>query len=402
MSAWRELRNARPAQLGNASFQVESDSAEFGRKTVLHTYPLRDKPFVEDLGRATRQFSIEAYLIGDDCYAQRDALIAVLESKGPHKLVHPSYGEMSVSIVQRARVDYTTREGGMVRVSFTCVEAGEISFPKASAATGEAVAEAANEALVAVEEEFTEAFEVASIPAFVPDAAIDLVDGFVDTVTDIAETIETVADAIPEFLASLNEISIAVSTLIQSPVVLAGKLLDAISQFNVITTRPQTSLDILKDLFGYGDDLPEVVANTPSRTQQKANQDVFTTLIKRVAIIEAVRASASIKFDSYDKAIETRGELIEAIDAQADAAEDDATYYALIALKTAMINDITERGANLARIVRRSLPVSIPSLTLSYDLYGDIANEPDLLSRNAIRDPLLLPSGEELEVLADV
>lgn len=400
--SWRDLRNARTAQLGNARFLVESGEAEFGRKTVLHRYPMRDRHYVEDLSRDTRTFTIEAYVIGADYMAARDAVIAEVERRGPHTLVHPYFGELQVDIVGRVRVQESTREGGMARITIPCIEAGELVFPSAAIATQEQVATLADSAIAAVEEEGAESFVVQRIPSFVPDAATDLVDGLVERMDEITNTITTLPDVVPQFLSALNELSVSASSLILAPATLAGKITDAIAQFNVIAARPQASLDVLKELFGFGDDLPVVNPMTPSRAQQADNQAAFTTLVQRAAVIEATRASASVAFDSYDTAVDTRDELIAALDAQAELADDDSVYYALTGLKAAMINDIAARGANLARIIERELNAPLPSLALAYDLYGDVELEEDVLTRNRVRDPLFVPSGATLEVLANV
>lgn len=399
--AWRDLRNSRPAQLGNARFLVLSGSAEFGRKTAVHEYPLRDKPFVEDLGRDTRQFSIEAYVIGADYMAARDALIAEIERAGPHRLVHPYFGEMRVDIIGKAHIEESTREGGMARISIPCIEAGELVFPSAAIATQDVVASQADAAVVAIQDDFAESFDVSGTPDFVSDSAESLVGDLTETMDDITRTITTLPDALPEFLATLNDVSVSVSSLILAPATLAGKITDAIAQFNVIAQRPEASLDILRDLFGFGADAQAVPTTTANRQAQARNQAAFFALVQRAAVVEAVRASATVAFTSYDDAVALRSELIEAVDALADVASDDAVYYALTKIKTAMINDITARGADLARVVQRQLRAPIPAIVLAYDLYGDLDLEADILARNSVRDPLFMPSAEPVEVLSN-
>ena len=48
----------------NTAFYTASAEMSGGRKTVVHEYPLRDKPYAEDLGRKGHSFNIEAYVLG--------------------------------------------------------------------------------------------------------------------------------------------------------------------------------------------------------------------------------------------------------------------------------------------------------------------------------------------------
>ena len=59
-----------------------------GRRIALHEYPYRDDPWPVDTGRATRRITVTGFLLRDDVFDQRTALIAALEQKGPGTLVH--------------------------------------------------------------------------------------------------------------------------------------------------------------------------------------------------------------------------------------------------------------------------------------------------------------------------
>ena len=122
-----------PDQLHAASFrgipfEVESTGGTFGRRGPLHEYPLRDKPYKQDMGRAARHLTIDAFVLGDDYLARRDDLIEALETAGSGLLVHPSMGPMTV-FAEPAEVVETKEEGGMARIRFSFVEAGELTFP---------------------------------------------------------------------------------------------------------------------------------------------------------------------------------------------------------------------------------------------------------------------------------
>ncbi len=127
----------RPASFRGVQFQVEDDEVTLGRRVQVHEYPNRDKPYTEDLGRATRLFTINAYLVGNDFFEARDRLIVAIDTPGPGTLVHPYYGEIAVCISGEIRVSHSGRNGRMYCINFNIVEAGELSFLTAGIATGQ-------------------------------------------------------------------------------------------------------------------------------------------------------------------------------------------------------------------------------------------------------------------------
>ena len=55
MARRKLYEDLRPASFRGVSFQVDVASLSAGRRVQVHEYPQRDQPWVEDLGRATRQ-----------------------------------------------------------------------------------------------------------------------------------------------------------------------------------------------------------------------------------------------------------------------------------------------------------------------------------------------------------
>lgn len=126
MKTWRD--ELHPASFRGVPFHVDSDSMPVGRRTQLHEYPQRDKPLVEDMGRVTRVTKLVAFVVGDDCFVQRDDLLNALDQPGPGELVHPWFGRMTVTATN-CNVTHERREGGVVRFDLEFVEEGEKGFP---------------------------------------------------------------------------------------------------------------------------------------------------------------------------------------------------------------------------------------------------------------------------------
>ena len=154
--AWRD--NLVPASFRGVRFDVEETEAPIaGRRVAVHEYPGRDVPFVEDLGRQTKSWSIEAYVVGDDYADRRDRLIDACDMAGPGELVHPYLGALQVACTS-CSVAERTREGRMARFSLSFVEAGENQYPTSATDTGEVVEEAATAGILAAINEFAGRF----------------------------------------------------------------------------------------------------------------------------------------------------------------------------------------------------------------------------------------------------
>ncbi|WP_025918201.1 DNA circularization protein [Herminiimonas sp. CN] len=146
---------------------------------------------------------------------------------------------------------------------------------------------------------------------------------------------------------------------------------------------------------------PTIPTNTPVRRQQAANQAAVFALVARCAVVEAVRSSIYLPFASADESVAVRDILYDALDMlMLDA--PDAVYAALHDLRSAMVRDITARGADLAQLSKMTLPASVPAQVLSYRLYGSGAYAAELVERNqaaaTVLHPLFVPGGLPLEV----
>ena len=117
-----------PASFRGVPFEVTSGSLRAGRRTVVHEYPQRDKPYVEDLGKATRQITIEAFVVGDDYIARGTALLAEIEKPGSGTLIHPWLGEMTVTVTSVSELKFDTGLGAAY-LTFVATEAGDLEFP---------------------------------------------------------------------------------------------------------------------------------------------------------------------------------------------------------------------------------------------------------------------------------
>jgi len=409
-AAWRT--KLQRASFRKVPFYVSSADTEEGRRGVLHEYPLRDDPFVEDMGRKAGEFSLDAFVVGDDYFKARDALRAALKEPGPGELVHPTLGRMQVALVAPFRfVESLVDAGGVARFSLRFTETAENTQPASEVNTPAVVDAQADVAMGQCSAEFDETFSIDGLPGFAVADALALL-------TDATAAIESArAGLLPdltivgEFSGAVSRFTSSLSSLILAPVTLAEQVFGLASGLRNALLRPANAVTALFKFFSHDSRRPPIPVTTPSRRAQAANRTAIESLVRRAAVIEAARAAARIDFTApitpgapritYQQAVALREKIADALEDEA-AVASVAVFSALMDLRAAVVRDITARGAELPRLVTISMPATLPALVVAYRAFGDATREAEIVARNSIliRHPGFVPGGVALEALA--
>jgi prophage DNA circulation protein len=137
---WRE--NLRPASFRGVQFHVRDRGLSTGREIHNHEYPKRNSNFPEDMGKKTRTFSVDAYVLGDDYMSKRDALFRACEREGAAQFVD-HWGKSQRVVCTGCELKETSDEGRIARFSLSFMEAGAGAMPLAIVATAARLAGAA-------------------------------------------------------------------------------------------------------------------------------------------------------------------------------------------------------------------------------------------------------------------
>ncbi|TBV76882.1 DNA circularization protein [Pseudoxanthomonas winnipegensis] len=400
--SWRE--QLQPASFRGVPFHVLGDTASFGRRTVPHEYPFRDKPFVEDLGRRARTMRIDAVIVGADYMAGRDALIEAIERAGPGKLVHPQYGELQVSVIDDGlSIQHSSQEGGCCRITFACMESGAATFPNASTATTAVVEQRATAANATLGQGFLDRFSVSLLQSFGVDDAVaragrwlDAIDGKVSVAPGVViDGLSVLAGDLTGARTSLNALLGSPSDFVATARALVGAIVGALDV--------RQAVGVLVDLVGFGNGETVITTNTATRQAMATNRAAFLEYVHGLAATQAATALTQVEFTDYSDAIALRDQVLQAVDAVADTTRDDALYQTLTSLRAAVVRDVADRGADLDRLIIITPPATLPALVLAYQVYGDAGYDLELVSRNAasILRPGFVPGGVPLEVAVD-
>ena len=406
MAYWRD--SLRPASFRGVPFEVDNASGEFGRKVAVHNFPLRNTASTEDLGQAARTFSIEGFIIGRDYMSGRDAMISAIETAGPGILIHPWLGQRRVTLTGPVEISQSSREGGMCRFTLDFVEEPETTAPTQFTDTSVAVTEAAGDLQAQATGSFTDTFSVSKQLDSVIKDATDIVSDLSDQFDNLVAPLKAEGSALDSFIAAGLDLRSNIIGLAIRPIELAASISGMIQGIRTIAATPEDALTALKGLLRFGASYRQVAVTTPARQAQADNRQALFSFVRQSAAAEAVLAISDMDFAAYDDAVAIRDDMADRLDdlalGVADAGDDDG-YRALADLRLIMVQDVTARGGNLARLRTYTPPVSEPALVLAYRLYNDTARieerAEDIIARNGIAHPGFIGGGMALEVLND-
>ncbi|REF27627.1 DNA circularization protein [Xenorhabdus cabanillasii] len=131
-SSWQWAEHLHPASFRGVPFAVISGESVFGRRQAVHEYPYRDTAWIEDLVRATRKITIRGFIIQNsavydapDVITQRKNLVAACETGSTGTLVHPTLGELTVSVTESGlRMTENAESGRVFEFTLTVIESG--------------------------------------------------------------------------------------------------------------------------------------------------------------------------------------------------------------------------------------------------------------------------------------
>ncbi|MEE4220750.1 DNA circularization protein [Pseudomonas viridiflava] len=141
MSTWRD--SLLPASFRGVGFFISSTAVPIGRKGQLHEFPQRDEPYFESLGKQSQVHTVTAFIVGPDCFEQRDKLLQALEASGAGELVHPWLGRMQVQVGD-CDMTHSLAEGGIVRLNLKFYPDQPLKFPTSTLNTGRQLMQASD------------------------------------------------------------------------------------------------------------------------------------------------------------------------------------------------------------------------------------------------------------------
>lgn len=397
--AWTD--NMRAASFRGVPFKVESHDLQGGRRTVTHEFPLRDKPFVEDMGRKAKQFSVDAYVIGDDYMQRRDALMRACDEAGSAELVHPYLGTLKV-VCTGWTLRESKSEGRMARFSLSFIESGEAEFPsetRDSIARAFTVADAAKAASIA---DFARKFSIDGMPDFAISDATSLLNSAASKILGMSNAVTSLTTDKSNLFGMVNVFSGSLASALTAPQSLAASLFTLVETVTGVFDSPLYAARKLMDLFGFGRDVQPVRVTTATRQRQAENRDAIFGLVQQAAVIQAARIAPTATFETGEEAEELRDALADQLDnVMENPATPDETFAAIQSVRTELVRGVPPEAVALPNIMTVTPPITLPALVLAYDIYQDAERDAEIVARNRIVHPGFVPGARPLKMIAD-
>lgn len=410
-----------PASFRGVPFEVEASGITVGRRTVVHEYPQRDRPYVEDMGRATRNITLQCFVVGSDYLEQAQALMHELEEPGPGTLIHPWLGEMEVTITSVSELLFD--QGlGVASVTITATEAGDLEFPAVTADEDTEALEAADAVEKGAVDKFCEDFDLSTINDWVDSAlegslldALNFVSaGDLGKLFDYAEGVANLADK-------------AMALLSTDPKIFATRLAGALglSRWATTVSAWRGVAKSLKNLCRHD----KLKARTKAYAERKGepmsdvtrqvmkSQAAIETLVRQLLIAQMVGVSTLVATSqdvsspdgeedmrtttrSYDEIVELRDELCQVLDDELLMEENDEMYQVLDEARTAIFDVLTHKADALQHVVIVKPDDVFPAVVLAYDYHDDADRDLEIARRNSVEHEGFCPASE-LRVLSE-
>jgi prophage DNA circulation protein len=410
-----------PASFRGVPFEVEASGITVGRRTVVHEYPQRDRPYVEDMGRATRNITLQCFVVGSDYLEQAQALMHELEEPGPGTLIHPWLGEMEVTITSVSELQFD--QGlGVASVTITATEAGDLELPAVTADEDTEALEAADAVEKSAVDKFCEDFDLSTINDWIDSAlegslldALNFVSaGDLGKLFDYAEGVANLADK-------------AMALLSTDPKIFATRLAGALglSRWATTVSAWRGVAKSLKNLCRHD----KLKARTKAYAARKGepmsdvtrqvmkSQAAIETLVRQLLIAQMVGVSTLVATSkdvsspdgeedtrtttrSYDEIVELRDELCQVLDDELLMEENDEMYQVLDEARTAIFDVLTHKADALQHVVIVKPDDVFPAVVLAYDYHDDADRDLEIARRNGVEHEGFCPASE-LRVLSE-
>lgn len=407
-----------PSTLQQASFRgahffVDSDQVDTGRRLVVHEFPLKDVPYIEDLGREANKISVRAYVVSDRADSEERALRSACERGGAGRLSLPL--ETFQVHCESCQRDFSKDKLGYIAFILKFVRDGLGSAPLPAGFLASHVLDLATGAGVAASAAVLSLVRVAGMPSLVVDAAVAHVTGLAATLDVMARAAPLEISRAPVVLAEIAALYDDAEALVMigempdrltrtaSVAALAsdgsrdlGKRVAGLLDVFRMAVTPDAAMAHLEVLLDYktGGSGVSVSYATPSRKRIGDNDAALDAMVRQVALTTWAAAAASMIFTDRKHAVQVRADASERFDAELSRVVSGTphdVYVALSDLQAGLVEYLSRRIADMAPVVMVEAARIMPSLWWANRIYGGHTRAAELVKRNRVIHAAFMP-----------
>lgn len=414
-----------PASFAGVKFWVSKSNVPVGRKGVLHEYPQRDEAYFESLGRQAQTHVLSGFIVGPDCFQQRDRLLEAL-AKGAGELLHPWLGRMRVKVGE-CTLTHERSSGGVASFELKFHPDVPLKFPTARANTGQQLAQASQSLLDSALARYNAAM------ATVDRARINLI-GLRNRLSGVYNLIN---QQFKPLLATFNNLTGLVQSVVNAPRGLGAlfssyfsEVKGGLAMFASPTARrsgdPAEALNAAlgrgyRGVLGSATQQAEAAAQVDSqvpasgkdtsRTAQAVADLLQDALLVQAALLIAQmpatrrpgvlsetpslteQAARPVQRDEVPVADDVLAlrDLLDEVIWQAALKADAEHYQALSLLRQHLVAHLNAVAASGVRLLAVIPEQPLPALVLAYRRFADATRAGEIVQRNRILHPGFVP-----------
>ncbi|HCN2596658.1 TPA: DNA circularization N-terminal domain-containing protein [Escherichia coli] len=439
------LSQLRPGSFRGVPFAVVNEEGSHGRRQAVHEYPYRDTAWIEDMGRGTRRFIIRGFIVqnslvygGGDVISQRQSLINACEAKGSGTLIHPTLGEMTVSIPENGlRLSGSADNGRSFEFTLMVIESGLKVFAVTdSAAAGDTVgtnylklvSTTVASTLARIKSEIRGVSQGIQTIRGTVTFWTNMVDNTISEVTNVSNVLDSTfgnnrygryskgtvggsssgingnrdADDSEDHQALSEQVTARAVMDRQAVLDTTAALNESVSVEEFVQGVADVINRILSSAGSVSDKIAafEKLAASTSTGYQRSESSLqlagtMNTLIVVLCTGAMTDAAADYNPTSRNEAEEitqrVAGQLDTALLLAGDRGDDDL-YTALMDVRTAFLNTMAQTSSGLSELMQINTAVPVPALVLANRLYQDASRANELIQEASVPHPAFMPT----------
>lgn len=435
----------RQASFRGVPFGVKAEEATHGRRQAVHEYPYRDTAWIEDMGRGTRRIMLRGFIVqdslvygGGDVISQRRALIEACETAGAGTLIHPTLGEMTVSIPEGGlRIGGTDEGGRTFDFTLTALESGlkvfavtgsEVSAGKVKTNYLKLVSTTVLSTIARVKSEIRGVTQAINTIKGTIAFWTSMVESTVSEVTNVSNTLKSTFGNTRYGRYSKGSVGGSSSGVTgtkkendrgDTQQLLSQAMAQAVMDRKEINDR-LTALDnsataddfvqhtsdvvtaIINSTGGVNERISalEKLANSLSTLyQQSAADRQITATINTLIIVLCSGAMACVASEANPSSSNEANHITQSVVEQLDRAliatgdrGDDELYSMLLELRGSFLLTMNGIADNLSDLMQYQTAKPLPALTLANRLYQDASRVDELIQSTPVPHPAFMPT----------
>ena len=378
--------------------RIDSGSVTGGRKNVKKEFPNRDTQTIEDLGLRPRTYNLQIVVAPRTTVAggttntlqgyfeYRDALLAVIESKGKGELIHPLYGRIENVKATVFSINENFTDFGLSRLNVTFEIDTDTGVPRQTLTALSQLTQSNTEVGTAVGSDISDNFSVSTKFKNNFGDAADKVNEIIDEAVKSTSFLGAAADEINEFNSFIGELSADVNSLITNPTDLATSVTNLFSNIDGLFGTVENTAKAFAGLFGFGgDDEDDILPTTAGRVQRIQNRAVLNGAVNASALGYAYVNVSQTSFENVREIEDAADDLEVQFQRVMASGSSDEVISAVTDMRVVVQQFFDEQKVTLKQIIEVNV-YTTPARVLSYQYYAESESADQILELNNITD----------------